>query len=274
MNTTSEINATSKIQVKRNRISYENLPESSWLQMTEGLSPVSLGVKGSISWYNHQSGSHLAKPDAPFSLGSALFLLRLLKILRQNLPDSLDLTCSHVHIQGRQVSFSGISESYPCQSHLPLPTPGSCLHLCYCLDAKSYRTLCNSMDCSLPGSSVHWILQARILERVAISSSRGLSWPRNWTQVSCIAGQFFTTEPPGNAFRSWIRHSTKVTQSVSGGPGIFPQGKEATVTRKGSNAFFWGKLKKKKNRCSVFTKKGKKAFFPSWRIWDMNQEAI
>ena len=42
------------------------------------------------------------------------------------------------------------------------------------------------MDCSLPGSSVHGISQARILEWVAISFSRGSSWPRNWTQVSCI----------------------------------------------------------------------------------------
>ena len=48
------------------------------------------------------------------------------------------------------------------------------------------------MDCSLPGSSIHGILQARIPEWVAISFSRGSSWPRNWTQVSCLAGRFFT----------------------------------------------------------------------------------
>ena len=46
--------------------------------------------------------------------------------------------------------------------------------------------LCNPMDCSLPDSSVHGILQARILERVAISFSRGSSQPRNQTWVSCI----------------------------------------------------------------------------------------
>ena len=45
---------------------------------------------------------------------------------------------------------------------------------------------------SPPGSSVHGILQARILEWVAISFSKGSSWPRDWTQVSCIAGRFFT----------------------------------------------------------------------------------
>ena len=52
------------------------------------------------------------------------------------------------------------------------------------------------MDCSLPGSSVRGILQARLLEWVAITFSRESSWPRDWTQV-CIAGRFFTTEPPG-----------------------------------------------------------------------------
>ena len=44
-----------------------------------------------------------------------------------------------------------------------------------------------------PGSSVHGILQARILEWVAIPFSRGSSWLRDWTWVSCIAGRFFTT---------------------------------------------------------------------------------
>ena len=48
------------------------------------------------------------------------------------------------------------------------------------------------MDCSLPGSSVHGISQARILQWVAISSSRVSSWPRNWTCVSCMTGRFFT----------------------------------------------------------------------------------
>jgi len=53
------------------------------------------------------------------------------------------------------------------------------------------------MDCSLAGFAVHEISQTRILEWVAISSSRGSSQPRNWTSISCIAGIFFTTVPPG-----------------------------------------------------------------------------
>ena len=51
------------------------------------------------------------------------------------------------------------------------------------------------MDCCLPGSSVHGILQARVLEWVAMPSSRGSSQPRNWTHisgVSCIVSSFFT----------------------------------------------------------------------------------
>ena len=48
------------------------------------------------------------------------------------------------------------------------------------------------MVCSPPGFSVHWVLQARRLEWVAISFSRGSSWPRDWTWVSCTAGSFFT----------------------------------------------------------------------------------
>ena len=58
--------------------------------------------------------------------------------------------------------------------------------------AQSCLTLCDPMDCSLPGSSLHGILQARILEWIAISFSRGSSRLRDQTQVSCIAGGFFT----------------------------------------------------------------------------------
>ena len=54
-------------------------------------------------------------------------------------------------------------------------------------------TLCDSMDCNPPHSSVHAIFLARILEWIAIPSSRGSSQPRDWTWVSCTAGKFFTT---------------------------------------------------------------------------------
>ena len=58
--------------------------------------------------------------------------------------------------------------------------------------AQSCLTLCDPMDCSLPGSSVHGILQARILEWVDIFFSRGTSQPRDISRVSHIAGRLFT----------------------------------------------------------------------------------
>ena len=64
-----------------------------------------------------------------------------------------------------------------------------------CLVAKSFPTLCDPMDCSPPGSSVHVISQARLLEWVVISLSRKSPLLRNRTCISCIASGFFTTEP-------------------------------------------------------------------------------
>ena len=57
---------------------------------------------------------------------------------------------------------------------------------------QSCPTLWNPLDCSLPGSSVHRILQARILNWVAILFSRGSSWPRGRTCTSYISGRYFT----------------------------------------------------------------------------------
>ena len=59
---------------------------------------------------------------------------------------------------------------------------------------ESCLTLCNPTDCSPSGSSVHGILQARILECVIIPFPRGSSWPRDWTWVSYIAGRSFTLQ--------------------------------------------------------------------------------
>ena len=66
--------------------------------------------------------------------------------------------------------------------------------VCIC-PTQSCPTLCSLMDCNPPGSSVHGILQARILEWVAIPFSRRSSQPRDQTWVSGSAGGFFTTEP-------------------------------------------------------------------------------
>ena len=64
--------------------------------------------------------------------------------------------------------------------------------------AQLCPTSCDSMDCNLPGSSVHRILQARILEWVAFPFSKRSSQPRDRTQVSHITGGFFTTSHQGS----------------------------------------------------------------------------
>ena len=63
--------------------------------------------------------------------------------------------------------------------------------VCVCEVAQSCPTLCDPVDWSLPGFSIHGILQARILEWVTISFSRGSSQPRDPTRVSCIGGRRF-----------------------------------------------------------------------------------
>ena len=69
--------------------------------------------------------------------------------------------------------------------------------------AQLCLTLCNPVDCSLPGSSLHGILQARILEWVTTSSSWGSSWPRDQTLVSHIAGRRFNLWATNDANVSW-----------------------------------------------------------------------
>ena len=72
---------------------------------------------------------------------------------------------------------------------------------CCCLVTQSCPTLCDPMNYSQPDLSVHEISQARLPEWVAISLSKGSSQHRDWTHVSCLAGRFFTTEPPGKPQR-------------------------------------------------------------------------
>ena len=101
-------------------------------------------------------------------------------------------TCSDTSFSGKLSScpqpFLVIS---PFPSYLFMPI-GVYVH------AQSCLTLCDPLDCSPPGSS--GIFQTRILEWVAISFSRRSSQPRDQSWISCIAGRFFTTEPPGLQF--------------------------------------------------------------------------
>ena len=75
-----------------------------------------------------------------------------------------------------------------------LKTPSNLLFCCHCccLVTKLFLILWDPTDCSLPDSSVYGISQARILEWVTISFSKGSFLPRDWTYVSSLAGRFFT----------------------------------------------------------------------------------
>ena len=91
------------------------------------------------------------------------------------------------------------------------------MHVCLLSHFSSIH--CNPMNCSPPGSSVHGILQARIPQWVAVPSSRGSFWLRDWTHVSCgfcIAGGFFTTKPQQEA------HISPYQQAILGHqPGVW-----------------------------------------------------
>ena len=127
------------------------------------------------------------------SLASIPFLFLFLPLLLYFL---LKLTCyckeiQPVHSEGDQPwDFFGRNDAniHTLKIHSGSSYSGSNSLV---LAAQSCPTLSNSMDCSLPVSSVCGILQARILEWIAISFSRGSSWSRDWTRVSCIAGRFF-----------------------------------------------------------------------------------
>ena len=78
-----------------------------------------------------------------------------------------------------------------------------CCAVCYAQWLQLCLTLCNPMDCNPPGSSVHGISQARILEWVTMPFSRGSSQPRDKTCSSCIESGFLTAEPLGKPL-CWI----------------------------------------------------------------------
>ena len=85
--------------------------------------------------------------------------------------------------QGLRVALSLVGKS--SQAALPLGKVRV-------LVSQSCLTLCDLMDCRPPGSSVHGILQAKVLEWVAIPFFRGFSQLRDKTQISCIIGRYFT----------------------------------------------------------------------------------
>ena len=89
------------------------------------------------------------------------------------------------------------------------------------LVTEPWLTLCNPMVCSPPGSSVHEILQARILDLVVIFFSRGSSRSRDWTQVSCTGGRFFSIWATRDSLQTTIlMHGYDFQSSVSLAPSL------------------------------------------------------
>ena len=100
--------------------------------------------------------------------------------------------------QLKQLSSSSSKESLVCTLHWKFP---EFRKHCGCVHTQLCLTFCDSLDCRPPDSSLHGILQARILEWVAISSSRGSSQPRDWTcisRVSCIGKWILYHFAPGD----------------------------------------------------------------------------
>ena len=97
---------------------------------------------------------------------------------------------------------------------LPPASPGKPQDGCMKMKMKllNHVQLCDPMDCSLPGSSVHGIFQARVLEWGAIVFSRGSSQPRDQTWVSHITADALPSEPPGKP--RWVYMFVKTHRNV------------------------------------------------------------
>ena len=99
-------------------------------------------------------------------------------------------------------------------------------HNIYCMKwsevAQSCPTLCDPMDCSPPGSSIHGIFQARVLEWVAISFSRRSSQPRNWTRVSRIVGRRSTIWATAAAAANLLQSCLTLCNPIDGSLPVSP----------------------------------------------------
>ena len=99
--------------------------------------------------------------------------------------------CSHTRAHTQLIVFHRVEEALkPTGEKSPIMQSESEI-------TQSCPTLCDPMDCSLSGSSIHGIFQARVLEWIAISFSRGSSRPRNRTRSPALQADALPSEPPG-----------------------------------------------------------------------------
>ena len=124
--------------------------------------------------------------QAPLSITNSQSLLKLIPSSQRCHPAiSSSVVPFSFHHQSFPASGSFIMSQLFASDGQSIGVSGSASVLPVCvLVTQSCPPLCNPMDCSLPGSSVNGILQARILEWVAVPFSRGSSWPRNQTPRS------------------------------------------------------------------------------------------
>ena len=102
---------------------------------------------------------------------------------------------------------SGVTGSYDSSFFIFWGT-STMISIVLVLVAQLRPVLCDPTDCTLPGPSVHGILQPRIREWIAIPFARGSSWPRDWTRVSCVASRFFTIWATGKTLDEFHRGCT------------------------------------------------------------------
>ena len=147
-----------------------------------------------LMWLSHSLIFWFSSQVSFYSLPVKHWLL-----LSEDFPDQKGRSENSVStIDDWQGFFMGghFTSCWPIDSDCPWVKGPLVWHACVCAQLLQLcLTLCDPVDCSPPGFSVHVILQARILEWVAMPSFRGSSWPRDRTHVSCIScitGRFFT----------------------------------------------------------------------------------
>ena len=120
---------------------------------------------------------------------------------------------------GQMVDKERESLNTTCHYYMNLIIATLTFRVCAC--TQSCLILWDLMDCNLPGSSVHGILQARILELVAISFSRGSSRLRDWTRVSCVScsGRWVLYQLSHQG-SPWIFLSSSFNSSSMGDPSL------------------------------------------------------
>ena len=161
-----------------------------------------LQIAPKIDLYNHSQHSILkfkglevfqSFPESISSSDMRVYLMPLSGRFRQPPPILLSVRWGR-----NKLGMKPITINYPVHTKSTLTMSSAHTHKKgKMVVTQSCLTLCDPMDCSPPGSSVHGILQARILEWAAISFSRGSSQPKNRTHSPALQADSLLTEPPG-----------------------------------------------------------------------------